>query len=129
MTRNEADGPLRISGLIGCPVRDSAGAEIGQVADVRLRPHRPYGATVLRVESVLVDRRHLGRLFGYERHRQQGPWLLRTVIRRLHRHARMISWSDVEHASLTRAARELRLLAGFPPASRPGQGAAVHPFH
>ncbi|MEU7897693.1 hypothetical protein AB0B45_33150 [Nonomuraea sp. NPDC049152] len=41
--------------------------------------------------------RNTGQLFGYERGPGgQSPWLVRLVIRRLHRHSRYVRWEQVE---------------------------------
>ncbi len=88
---------MRLSDLLGCAVKDAAGTVLGQVTDVRLaqigRLEGPNAELV--VESLLVSPRDTGALFGYERRSEQGPWLVRAVVRRLHRGAVLIPWSDV----------------------------------
>src|SRR4051812_19097395 len=93
-------GTMRLSKLIGASVRDSDGGTLGHVVDVRLRPARRSGEPVLRVESVLVDRGHVGGLLGYDRDDQRGPWLVRTVVRRLHRHLKVIGWDDLSDLAI-----------------------------
>jgi hypothetical protein len=50
-----------------------------------------------RVDALLVSRRHTGSLLGYDRRAQQGPWLVRIVVRWLHRGMVVIPWSAVAH--------------------------------
>jgi hypothetical protein len=35
-------------------------------------------------------------MLGYDRHDQQGPWLIRTIIRWIHRDLRVIAWSAID---------------------------------
>jgi sporulation protein YlmC with PRC-barrel domain len=88
---------MRVSDLIGADVVDAAGASLGVVTDVRLAQvgRIEAGRSELVVECLLVSTRHTGSLFGYERGRTQGPWLLRTLIRWLHRGAFVVDWSDL----------------------------------
>ncbi|MFI6600538.1 hypothetical protein ACIBHX_30205 [Nonomuraea sp. NPDC050536] len=86
--------------IIGRPVIDSAGAVVGQVADVELTQDGPMLGQVqhaLRLSGLIVVPRNTGRLFGYERGPGgQNPWLVRVIIRRLHRHSRYAGWDQVE---------------------------------
>lgn len=43
-----------------------------------------------RVVSLVVGHGRPGSLLGYDRRREQGPWLLATVVRHLHRHTRVV---------------------------------------
>lgn len=43
-----------------------------------------------RVASLVVGHGRPGSLLGYDRRRDQGPWLVATVVRRLHRHTRVV---------------------------------------
>jgi sporulation protein YlmC with PRC-barrel domain len=90
---------VRLSELLGADVVDAAGEPVGRVTDVRLAQTGPVGTGVLArfvVESLLVSPHHTGSLFGYERRHDQGPALLRAVVRWLHRRAVMVRWADVE---------------------------------
>jgi sporulation protein YlmC with PRC-barrel domain len=90
---------VRLSELLGADVVDAAGESVGRVTDVRLAQTGPVGTGVLAqfvVESLLVSPRHTGSLFGYERRHDQGPALLRAVVRWLHRRAVMVVWDDVD---------------------------------
>ena len=48
-----------------------------------------------RVAALIVSRRHTASLLGYDRRGQQGPWLIRRIVQRLHRHALLIPWEAV----------------------------------
>jgi hypothetical protein len=91
---------LRLSQLLGCSVHDAGGRRTGVVTDVRLAqigPPRDAAASTASfvVEALLVSPRTTGSLFGYERRRAHGPWLVRAVVLRLHRGAHLVAWQDV----------------------------------
>lgn len=98
-TDAEPGGPRhRFSRLAGMSVRFSDGTEGDQVTDVRMakgarRGHLPG----LRVEKLIVGRNRPGTLFGYDRDRQHGPWIIQKVLAWVHRHTGWVDWSDVEH--------------------------------
>jgi PRC-barrel domain len=87
---------MRASELLGTPVVDESGDELGYVADIRLVQDGPmigpYGAS-LRVEGFVVVRRRHIRLLGYER--DVGPSLVRAVVRRLTGEVRFVEWGRV----------------------------------
>ncbi|MEV4083858.1 hypothetical protein AB0J43_26715 [Nonomuraea fuscirosea] len=91
---------MRISDLIARPVRDRDGQVAGQVADVRLVQDGPMLQQVqlaFRVAGLIVTSRHTGRLFGYERGPGiKGPWLVRLLLRRLHRNTHYVPWEQVD---------------------------------
>jgi hypothetical protein len=87
---------MRASDLLGTPVLDESGGELGYVADIRLVQDGPmigpYGAS-LRVEGfVLVRQRHV-RLLGYER--DVGPSLVKAAVRWLTGEVRFVDWGHV----------------------------------
>jgi sporulation protein YlmC with PRC-barrel domain len=88
---------MRLSELLGCTVHDSDGDQLGRVTDVRLahRGRRPGPPFELVVVSLLVSPRRTGALFGYDRGIVRGPWLVRAVVRELHRDAFLAPWSAV----------------------------------
>jgi|tagenome__1003787_1003787.scaffolds.fasta_scaffold20410221_3 sporulation protein YlmC with PRC-barrel domain len=98
---------MRLSDLLGCTVTGPDGTGLGAVTDVRLARVGRGPQAQLQVESLLVSPRTALSLFGYERRSEQGPAPLRAVIRRLHRHAVLIPWSEVEHWD--RTGRHLRV--------------------
>jgi sporulation protein YlmC with PRC-barrel domain len=90
---------MRISELIGRPVHDADGEPVGQIADVRLTQDGPMLGRIQRafaVDGLIVVPRHTGQLFGYERVvADHGPWLVRSIIRWLHRDSVFASWDQV----------------------------------
>ncbi|MBB5782718.1 PRC-barrel domain containing protein [Nonomuraea jabiensis] len=91
---------MRLSDLLARPVRDSSGQAVGQVADVRLVQDGPLLRQVhhaFRVAGLIVVTRHTGRLFGYERGPAiKGPWLVRMLLKVLHRNTRYVPWEHVD---------------------------------
>jgi sporulation protein YlmC with PRC-barrel domain len=89
---------MRASDLIGADVTDAAGRRLGVVTDIRCVQDGPVRGAMSapRVSSLLVSRRHTGSLLGYDRRGQQGPWLVRAVVRALHRHLLEVPWEAVE---------------------------------
>jgi sporulation protein YlmC with PRC-barrel domain len=87
----------RLSELIGMSVEDAGGTSLGRVTDVRLAPTASVvgGSAELVVEELLVARRFTGSLLGYDRRKDQGPWLVRSVVQRLHRSSCRVPWSAV----------------------------------
>ncbi|HWJ81061.1 MAG TPA: hypothetical protein VNS55_02390 [Nocardioides sp.] len=78
---------------------------LGQLLEmtVRMPPEveGPAEATVLdvrisardgtqRVSALVVGHGRPGSLLGYERSRDQGPWLIAAIVRRIHRHTRIV---------------------------------------
>lgn len=73
------------------------------------------GSAELVVEEVLVSRRFSGSLMGYDRRKDQGPWLVRSVIQRLNRTTFRVPWSavtqiDWQNSALVIAEGEYRRL-------------------
>jgi hypothetical protein len=77
---------MRATDLIGLDVYDPHGEHLGVVIDLRCIQDGPLRGAMatLRVDSLLVSRRRTGAQLGYQRRTQQGPWLLRAALRRLH---------------------------------------------
>ena len=88
---------MRASDLVGKEVRDRDGTPVGVVTDLRcVQDGPPRGAmAALRVDALVISRRHTGALLGYDESRSQGPALFRAVVRRLHQDARTIPWDRV----------------------------------
>ena len=99
----------RMTDLLGMHVRFADGRDGDQVIDVRLAPSSrvPGPLAELVVDGVIVGRMRPGTLFGYDRHPGQGPWLIRSVVRFLHRHTGYLEWDDIERVDWD--ARILRL--------------------
>jgi hypothetical protein len=47
------------------------------------------------VAALIVSAGHTGSLLGYDRRKQQGPWLVRIIVQFLHRQALLIPWDDI----------------------------------
>lgn len=73
-------GARRVCELIGQQVRSRNGTRLGHVSDLRLAPDDGQG---LPVDGLVVNAGPVGSLLGPERRADQGPWLLRVVVRRL----------------------------------------------
>jgi hypothetical protein len=79
----------RLGDLMEMTVRmpsGSGGRSKVHVLDVRIAPD--HG--VQRVSALLVGPGRPGSLLGYDRRDDQGPWVVAAVVRRLHRHARIV---------------------------------------
>lgn len=89
---------MRANDLLGREVVTADGNSVGVVTDLRCIQDGPLRGTnaSLRIDSLLVSRHHTGSSLGYDRQDQQGPWLIRLIVRRLHRNMRVIPWSAVE---------------------------------
>lgn len=89
----------RLTDLLEMKIRFADGRDADQVIDVRLAPSArvPGPLAELVVEGIIVGRMRPGTLFGYDRHPDQGPWLIRTIVRFLHRHTGYLAWEDVDH--------------------------------
>ena len=92
---------MRASDLIGLAVYDDDGQRLGAVTDLRCVQDGPLRGAMQapRVAALIVSRRHTGSLLGYDRRSQQGPWLIRIVVQRLHRHAVLVPWESVGDTS------------------------------
>jgi hypothetical protein len=88
---------MRASDLIGREVHSADGTALGVITDVRCVQDGPLRGTqaALRVDALLVSKRHTGSLLGYDRRSQQGPWLIRVLVGALHRNMQVIPWSAV----------------------------------
>lgn len=77
----------RFGNLTGMEAVGADGERVGRVLDARFEPGL-HDRLVVR--SLLVGWGGPGSLLGYDRNEQQGPWLVRTIVRRLHRHTGII---------------------------------------
>ena len=115
-----ASRPERIglADLLGRPVRTAGTAAAtlhrrSQVLDVRLGC--PPGGVPHQVTALLVGPGRPGALLGYDRSSEPGPWLVGTLVRWLHRHARVVELGKGVELSLR--AGEVRI----------GEGASLLP--
>lgn len=88
----------RLNDLLGMHIRFADGTDGDQVIDVRLAPGQRVRGLMneLEVEGLAVGRARPGTLFGYDRFPHQGPWMIRTVVRFVHRHSGYLAWSEIE---------------------------------
>ena len=101
MSPSDAPVTHRISELLGATVTARDGRELGHVNDLRLaRGQAVRGLQAeLVVDGLLISDRHSGSMLGYDRRAEQGPWLARAVVRRLHRNARYLPWTAVDEVA------------------------------
>ena len=104
----------RLGELLGLPVRGPGGQPLGRVVDVRLEPEREHPGRRILVTALVIGRGRPGGMLGYDRRGEQGPTLVRIVVRWLHRHtgqapasAAGIDWDD-RHVTLATELEPLR---------------------
>jgi hypothetical protein len=87
----------RIGNLVGRAVVTVDGRRIGVVKDVRLAPTAAIVGVraELIVEGLVVGNRYTGAMLGYDRQDDQGPWLVRKIVRWLHRDSGYLPWDAV----------------------------------
>jgi sporulation protein YlmC with PRC-barrel domain len=120
--RHERDGALRrqdsdhaearrlVDDLLGADVLGPDDERLGRVLDVRLRPSEDRQDPSLVLTDLLVGRGRPGSYLGYDRSEHQGPWLVRRIVRRLHRDSGMVAATDIE--SIDWDHREVRSRSG-----------------
>ncbi|HLN75391.1 MAG TPA: hypothetical protein VK204_00020 [Nocardioidaceae bacterium] len=88
----------RLNDLLGMRIRFADGRDGNDVIDVRLAPSDRVRGLLSEyvVDGLIVGKMRPGTLFGYDRHPKQGPWVIRQVIRYLHRDTGYVGWGDVE---------------------------------
>lgn len=97
-------GARRVSELLGHRVHDRDGTTLGHVSDLRLSP--PTGAGMV-VAGVIVNSGPAGSLLGPERRADQGPRLLRALVRSVRPPtAGYVRWDEV--GDIDWAARTVR---------------------
>ena len=85
--------PLRCHELIGARAYDRSGGYLGRVADLVLTPD---GDGRWRLAEIVVTAGPWGRLLGYEREEETGPWPLVPLARwLLRRNTRRLRWTEV----------------------------------
>jgi len=86
----------RLNQLLQMPVQDLDGRRLGRPLDVRLERETSDPGERIKVIGLVVGRGRPGSYFGYDRRPDMGPWLVRTVVRWLHRHSAYADLSDLE---------------------------------
>jgi sporulation protein YlmC with PRC-barrel domain len=105
----------RFGRLTGMEAMGPDSAHLGRVLDARFE--RGLHDRLV-ISSLLIGHGRPGSLLGYDRRDQQGPWLVRAIVGRLHRQTGIV---DIEEAQILWNRRQVRLTAR----PRPGPG---HPF-
>lgn len=107
----DLDRPRRLTDLLAMDIVFADGRDGDRVVDVRLGPseHLRGLRTELEVTGFVVGRMRPGTLFGYDRYPTQGPWMVRTLVRRLHRHSGYVAWTDVERVDWDNRVVHLRV--------------------
>jgi hypothetical protein len=85
-----------VDDLLGADVRGPDDESLGRVLDVRLRPSEGQQDPSLVLTDLLVGRGRPGSYLGYDRAGDQGPWLVRCIVRSLHRDSGMVAAADIE---------------------------------
>ena len=85
----------RLNELLQMPVQAPDGRRLGRVLDVRLERETTEPGERIRVIGLVVGRGRPGSYFGYDRRPDMGPWLVRSVVRRLHRHSAYADLDDL----------------------------------
>ncbi len=90
---------MHLSELLGRPVVDADGTDLGHVRDVRLTRDGPlqgeFGAA-FRVSGLIVGHLEVASRLGYDRRGVKGPWLVATLVKRLGRSTRYVPWDQVD---------------------------------
>jgi hypothetical protein len=90
---------LRASDILESVVLDADGQEVGQVHDIRMVREGPIQGVFgpgYRVQGLVVGPAATGVRLGFDRSNMDGPALLKSLFRRIHRHARLVDWSLIE---------------------------------
>ncbi|KAA0109011.1 PRC-barrel domain-containing protein [Mycolicibacterium sp. P1-5] len=95
---------MQLSELLGLPVCDSDGTQLGSLIDVRLsvtgdmgdRPDAP------KVVGVIVSPHSSSSYLGYERRRVDQPRVLANLLRWRHRGTFLTLWDDIEDVTSDR---------------------------
>lgn len=90
--RRDRDADHRLGRLTGMEVLDPDGSRRGRVLDARFEPDD--GRLVLC--SLIVGHGRPGSMLGYDRRAEQGPWLVRRIVRWLHRHSVLVAAEDAD---------------------------------
>jgi sporulation protein YlmC with PRC-barrel domain len=85
----------RLNQLLQMPVQDPVGRRLGRVLDVRLERETTEPGERIRVIGLVVGDGRPGSYFGYDRRPDMGPWLVRVVVRWLHRHSAYVDLADL----------------------------------
>lgn len=98
----------RVGDLLGMNVLGAAGHSLGVINDLRVSWRKDaHARNEFVVAALIVGPGRAGGLLGYDRRQEQGPALVRAIVRRLHRGSLLVPWHDV--ATVDWTARTVRL--------------------
>ena len=88
---------MLLSELFDKPVRTPRGGELGRVVDVRFRrgPRRGRREGELELVALIVSPHSRLSYYGYERGSVEGPAVIASIVRWLHRDSAIIPWEFV----------------------------------
>ncbi|HEX5087621.1 MAG TPA: hypothetical protein VFV89_07425 [Nocardioides sp.] len=86
----------RLNQLLQMTVQDLDGVRLGRPLDVRLERETSDPGERIKVVGLVVGKGRPGSYFGYDRRPDMGPWLVRTVVRWLHRHSVYVDLADLD---------------------------------
>jgi hypothetical protein len=95
VVRSPLPDALMLSGLIGARARDRGGHALGVVSELAAKVPPRGGFAPLQVTHVHHTQHLAASQLGYLEDPDQGPWLVRTVVRRLKRGDRVAPVADV----------------------------------
>jgi uncharacterized protein YrrD len=102
---------MRLSDLLDTPVVSADGHELGRVRDIRfVQEAEPIaGPGRYLADGLIISHHAFGARLGLARPQVKGPWLLKAIEQRLHRHATWIPIQEIasmtaEHIVLKRRA-------------------------
>lgn len=84
----------RLNDLLTMRVEARDGTALGTVLDVRIAAEPAPGSRLVAV-ALVVGRGRPGSMLGYDRHPDQGPWILNRAIRWWHRDTGLLDMTDV----------------------------------
>lgn len=88
---------MRAAELLGRPVRDHNGTDLGRVLDIRMTrtPATPDPGQ-WRIDGIVIGHRRAFARTGYAYGNVGGPAPLAALLRRLGRHLRYARWQDLD---------------------------------
>lgn len=88
----------RFNDILGMRIRYANGRNGDRVIDLRLTPSARVAGPLAEfvADGIIAGKMRPGTLFGYDRNTDQGPWLIRVILRALHRHTGYVAWKDVD---------------------------------
>jgi hypothetical protein len=93
---------VRASELIGAIVHDPQGAVLGRIVELHTVLDGPMAGAATqaapRIHAVTIARTRTAAALGYQQHRRQGPWLIRSLVDVVQRPRRTLAWSALSSA-------------------------------